>query len=67
MVTARSMASVMRAAWEKKMSTPALYLVAPMTMHPAMYAARAGQMMRPAMFAAATAPMMPDAACSPFL
>ena len=75
-VTARSMASVMRAAWEKKMSTRARYAVVPMTMRRAMCAARAGQTMHPAtsgaqtmhrvMFAAATAPTMPDVACSPF-
>ena len=64
-VTARSMASVMRAAREKKMSTRAWYAVVPMTMHPATFAARAGQMMRRAMFAVATAPTMPDVAGSP--
>ena len=71
-VMARSMGSAMRAAWEKKMSTQALYVVAPMTMHPAPFAALAGQTMHPAtfaaltmhpvMFAVATAPTMPDVA-----
>ena len=65
-VMAPSMVSVMRAAREKKMSTQALYVVVPMTMRRATYAAHAEQTMRRAMFAAATAPMMPDVACSAF-
>ena len=78
-VMAPSMVSVMRAAREKKMSTQALYVVVPMTMRRATYAAHAEQTMRRAtyaahaeqtmrraMFAAATAPMMLDVACSAF-